>query len=240
MHDGRTAGKARAFTLIELLVVIAIIAILAGMLLPALARSREKARQISCANNLKNMGLAAIMYEGDFDKVVPFNGNASGNNIWAGGGEKIWWNLLDQYIRQIRNVDSPSTGVYYCPSSPVKMGTGIASDIFKRSYGHNGMYLGYGGTQVVSASEVKYPARTLLIMEIWRIDGQEERGTAFAFPPSHSYSRMYGPPGWHGGKNNILFCDAHVEVMTRRELMRERRGPNQDLYFRLEGPKTFR
>ncbi len=73
-HNCRLVTKLRyAFTLVELLVVIAILAVLAGLLLPVLAQSREKARQAACLNNLHQIGVAILQYAQDWDETLPVN-----------------------------------------------------------------------------------------------------------------------------------------------------------------------
>src|SRR5947207_13525407 len=88
---GRAAQVAEGFTLVELLVVIAIIAILSGLLLPALARAKAKARQIGCLNNYRQLQICWQMYVDDFREALPPNATTTGGGRGAFNATSETW-----------------------------------------------------------------------------------------------------------------------------------------------------
>ena len=163
------------FTLIELLIVIAIIAILAAILMPVFATAREKARQSSCASNLKQLGLAITQYEQDYDEATP-NGNARANT------NKGWGGQIYPYVKSVR--------LYVCPSDTT---AGVSSSYFiNTDFVNSDIPYTTGIGQMISSwtlSKFGAPARTVMLGEV-----QGSAGYDIANPDmTNSLSDKYAP-----------------------------------------------
>ncbi|MDD3154349.1 MAG: prepilin-type N-terminal cleavage/methylation domain-containing protein [Victivallaceae bacterium] len=185
------------FTLIELLVVIAIIAILAGMLLPALNQAREKSRAIACVNNLNNIGKWYLMYTDDSHGFIPPNVSASLGNYARWQDYLMVYAVPGLAFQQgvYLQADGSPKKMFACPSQQDKS--------TNKEYGHycRNRYF----CQNYTVKRIQIPSKRMMVGESLKTFTEVENLT-----PAVSKLAFR-----HSDQMNMLFFDGHVEPMRK-------------------------
>lgn len=196
------------FTLIELLVVIAIIAILAALLFPVFAKARAKAQQTVCLSNLKQLGLAILMYASDYDEMLPRDFSGPGGIHDPSENMEFNWNNIMPYVKNEQ--------IFQCPVEPV----GLAED----GSHHNSSYISRGWAGPFLRDPFGNP---IDYQEIWSLSGiPNTSGYAIAadYPVKGAIWHPYfntelnvDRKPVHSGGVNVVFADGHANINIKRD-----------------------